>query len=379
MKVLSKILWAVDLANKHSVSIEKIRMITQQFGNEIILLHVLPSHIKGGAGQKKIEKSVRFEIRNKIANQLKLTDNCNIKIRIEFGNIANRINKVAIEENVNIVLINNGKTNKPGENGLNIIRKLQKPVALISENEPKSTNHIVCPVNNTKASAVALKSAILHARKMDARLSIISVYEPLEFSSPRLMKLGIDAEKENKYHFLNFKKAFKDFLKDFDFSNIEAQALMLEGTPDAEIIKFCEDATVLYVGSGGKSAIQRVFQGSVSEKVIQNVNCDVVSVKTDEVFKLRIPAGLENIDKHFSRGHELRKLGYMHEAIEQYKAGLMLNDLHLPSILALAEVYAQINKKHQSDYYKALSQIINNKMMQRKIEAEIRRNYRTVS
>ncbi|WP_297089697.1 universal stress protein [uncultured Draconibacterium sp.] len=379
MKVLSSVLWAVDLANNHSESINKIRLISGNFGNEIILLHVLPKHIKGGASAKKIEKSVRFELQNTIVSQLNLAEEYKVRIRIEYGNIADQINKVADEENVNIVLINKGKTEILGTNGLSTYRKIQKPIAVISNIESASQAHIVVPVNNSKASAVALKSAILHARKFDAKLSVISVFEPVLYSSPRLLRLGLDPEKENKQHHMNFKRELKEFLRQFDFSNVDAEAYILKGKADEQIIKFCDEATILYVGSGGKSEIQRAFQGSVSENVIQNVQCNVVSVKNENVFKLRISKGGENIAKHFNRGNELRKLGFKQEAIIQYKAGLKLNELHLPSIQALANAYDEMGDKEQTKHYNELSQLLKNNLTYRKIEEEVRRNFKTVS
>ncbi|WP_321371851.1 universal stress protein [uncultured Draconibacterium sp.] len=379
MKVLSNILWAIDLANNHSDSIKKIRMISDQFGNELVLLHVLPGHLKGASGEKKIVKSVQFEIKNKIVSQLKLAEDFEVKIRVEFGNVADQINRVAKEEKVNLVLLNKGKTNNLGANGLSIFRKIQKPVAVISETKVLDPTHVVCPVDNSKASAVALKSAILHARKFDAKLSVVSVFEPITSTSPRLMRMGYDVERENKYHYRTFKKELRAFLKNFDFSNVQAEAYILKGQPDSEITKFCADASVLYVGSGGKSAIQRALQGSVSENVISNVECNIVAVKNEDVFKLRIPEGLENIDKHFNRGNELRKLGFLREAIMQYKAALILNELHLPSLQALAEVYELIQENDQAGYYKELAQIIITKMNYRKIEEEVRNNFRSVS
>ena len=379
MKVLSSILWAVDLANNHTASIKKIRMLTDQFGNELVILHVLPGHLKGAAGATKVRKAVQFEIENKIVSSLKLADDFSVKIRVEFGNVTDNINKVANEENVNLVLLNKGKTNNLGKNGLNTFRKIQKPVALISETKVLDKAHVVCPVDNTKASGIALKSAILHARKFDAKLSVISVFEPVTNTSPRLMRMGFDIDKENKYHYKTFKTELRDFLKNFEFTNVDAEAYILKGQPDAEIINFCEDASVLYVGSGGKTAMQRALRGSVSEKVIRTVECNIIAVKTEEVFKLRIPEGLENIEKHFDRGNELRKLGFLQEAILQYKAGLELNELHLPSLQALRDVYDVIGEKEQADYYRELAQIIINKMNYRKIEEEVRKNLRRVS
>jgi len=375
MKVLSKVLWAIDFNSDHEISIEKINRVRNQFGNDLIILHVLPPHIKGAASQKKITKSVEYEIRNKISARLKPENEQTITVRVEVGDIADQINKVAKEEKVNLVILNKGKTAELGANGFNILRKLRKPVAVLPQSPSGNNQHLVCPVDNSKASAMALKSAILHARKIDARLSVITVYRPFNLISPRLMRAGLTEENERKRDYKIFKKEFKTFLRDFDFSNVNAEALILEGDPETEIVKFAQQATVLYVGSSGKRALQRSFLGSVSEKVIREVGCSVVNVKTEDVFRLRIPSGSENLETHYNSGNELAKLGFMKEAIVQYKHALKIKNFHLPTIEALVKVYIQLGKKEEARFYENLKESILTTIMNRTIEHEIRKSY----
>ena len=379
MKVLSKVLWAVDFNSDHEMSIEKINRVRSQFGNDLVILHVLPSHIKGAASQKKITKSVEYEIRNKITARLNPENDQTITIRVEVGDVADKINKVAKEEKVNLVILNKGKKDTLGANGFKILRKLQKPVAVLPQIPTGNKKHIVCPVDNSKASALALTSAILHARKIDAKLSVISIYRPFNLTSPRLMRAGLTEENERKRDYKIFKKELKTFLRDFDFSNIDAEALILKGNPETEIVKFARQATVLYLGSSGKRALQRSFLGSVSEKVISEVGCIVVNVKTENLFKLRLLIGSENVETHYNRGNELAKLGFMKEAIVQYKHALKIKNFHLPTIEALVKVHIQLGKKEEARFYENLKESILTTIMNRTIEHEIRKTYSAVT
>ena len=378
MKVLSKVLWAIDLNSDHNVSLEKIQNLIEQFGTEVILLHVLPSHIKGGQSQKKISKSIEFELQSRFVDKLRLSEEHSVRIRVETGDVANEINKVAKAENVNLVLLNKGKTATLGPNGFNVLRRIQTPVAVLSDNLPGEEKHIVCPVDNSDASAVALKSALLHARKINAKLTVLSIYKPFTLTSPRLKRAGLSEEKEKENHWNIFKNELEEFLKDFDFSGVKAEALLLEGNADEEIIKFSENASILYVGSGGKGPLQRAIMGSVSEKVIREASCNVVVVKNQDVFKLRIPAGLESVELHFKRGNELRQMGFLKESISQFKSVLKIDEIHFASIEALAEVYDELEDEKQALYYKEMAEVIRTKMNNRKIEEEIRRNFRTI-
>ncbi|MDX8339061.1 universal stress protein [Draconibacterium sp. IB214405] len=379
MKVLSKVLWAIDFNSDHEISIEKLNRVRNQFGNDLVILHVLPSHIKGAASQKKITKSVEYEIRNKISARLNPENDQTISVRVEVGDIANQINKVAKEEKVNLIVLNKGRTTKLGANGFKILRKLQKPVAVLPQSPSGNKKHIVCAVDNSRASTLALKSAILHTRKIDAKLSIITVYRPFNLASPRLLRAGISEENERKRDYKIFKKEFRAFLKGFDFSHVDGEAFILEGNPETEVVKFSQEATILYVGSTGKSALQRAILGSVSEKVIREVGCIVVNVKTEDLFKLRFLIGSENVETHYNRGNELVKLGFLKEAIVQYKHALTIKNFHLPSIEALVKVYFQLGKKEEARFYENLKETIATNIMNRKIEHEIRKIYITAT
>lgn len=376
MKVLSKTLWAIDLERNHSVSVDKIKEVSKQFGNDIIILNVLPKNLKPETVKNKVIKSVNRdldEIRNKFPEEVRHK----IKLRLEFGDIADEIIRVSYEEDVNVILLNRTKEETMGGYSLKLLRKSQKPLVVLSETKVDRQTHIICPVDFTKESATALKSAVIHAKKIDAKLSIITVYEPINISSPRMMRLGFDQKKENRFHYNNLQTEFNEFLRKYDFTGLDVHTRILTGKPDAEIIKYCKNGGVLYVGKSHKSVLTRAFRGSVSEDVIRAVNCNVIAVKTESVFKLTIPTGLVKVEKYYHRGQELLKLGFIKEAIEQLKTGLKVNDMHLPTLTELARVFEKTGDQVQSSYYGGLAESIRNKIKNRKIEAEIRRQLRT--
>ena len=68
--------------------------------------------------------------------------------------------------------------------------------------------------------------------------------------------------------------------------------------------------------------------------------------------------------------------GYYKEALVQYKLCLQVNEMHLPSIKSLANLYEKLNEHSQAEYYHKLVTIILEKLMDRKIEEEVRKHYR---
>jgi len=379
MKVLSKVLWAIDFDQDHTTSIEKIRNVAKQFGSEIILLHILPGELNKSSFREVVNKSIEAEL-EAVREKLLLTGEYSIRTRIEFGNVVDRILDVSEEEDVNIIFINRGKEEAGkkvalGLNAQKIFRNAHKPVALVSEAPPAEKGHIVCPVDTSEPSARALNSAILHAKKTNSRLTVISVFEPIRISSSRLINAGVDEKSENKVHFNEFTKSFKEFIEGFDFTGLDFQTELIWGTPHLEIIRYSQEATILYMGSTGKTGLRRAILGSVTERVTGEVECNVVVLKSVEVFKLRISTDLEDIEKHFLRAYKLAELGFLEEAISQYKVCLQVNDLHLPSLYALSRVYENLGDRQQAEYYQEMAEIVRQRMTDWKIEEEIRGHY----
>jgi len=282
---------------------------------------------------------------------------------------------------VNVILVNTGKfePHKALSLGLNaqkILRNARKPVGIITNEALVDNTDIVCSVDNSEASTIALKTAILTAKKLDFKLSVISVFEPIVITSPRILNTGVDEGAENKTRFEKFEKEFEEFLNGIDFLGLDYEKRLLRGIPHQEIIKFAQGANLLYMGSTGKTGLRRAVIGSVTEKVTQEVPCSMIVSKYEEVYKLRIITEIDDIEQHYERGNELASLGFNTEALEQYKMCLQINDMHLPSIKALADLYENLNNESQHAYYQELSKTILTNMMNRRIEEDVRKHYR---
>ena len=380
MKILEKILWAIDFNLDPENSIDKILRIARQFGNEIILLHVLPDDLKNSSFHKFVLKAVTGELET-LKGKLSESGEYDVTYQIAHGNVVDNIIDVSEEEDVNIILVNSKKQNakKPEKLGLNaqkIIRNSRIPVGIISDDPPRDTKHIVCPVDCSEPSGVALNAAILSAKKSESKLSVISVYEPIEITSPRFIKAGADEKAENDRRFESFTRDFEDFISGFDFLGVDSETTLLRGLPQEEIVMFSQNASLLFMGSTGKSGLRRAIMGSVTEKVTREVPSNIIVTKFQEVFRLRIPTEIEDIDKHYKRGNELAELGYYKEALTQYKHCLQVNEMHLPSIKSLADLYERLKDDKQAEYYRELVKIIMEKLMDRKIEEEVRKHYR---
>ena len=78
------------------------------------------------------------------------------------------------------------------------------------------------------------------------------------------------------------KKVLLEALKVFEDKNIKARAIFKIGHPAKTIINVAEEEgfDLVVIGSRGLSGLQKIFLGSVSGAVVQQIkNCDVLTVK----------------------------------------------------------------------------------------------------
>ena len=378
MRLLEKILWAVDIDQDLAEFAKKIAIFGDQFGSDIIILHVLPDDLEKSSFGGIVLRSVEKEL-DELRNQILAIKKIDVVTKTEFGNIVDTIIDVSVKENVNTIVLN-GKKNKDevkglaGMNATKVIRYSKKPVALLSSKPIVNEHVIVCPVDCSEASSVALADAIIHAKKAASELHIISVFSPIEVSSTRLSSLSSEADMENSKNLVIYRKNFEEFVAGFNLNGLKVTKEVLVGEPHMEIVKYSKDANMLYIGSSGKSGLRRVLLGSVAEKVANNVTCSVVYTKAEENFKLKLPTEVKDIESYYALGNQLVKLGYYEEAIEQYTNCMEINDMHIPSVIALLKLYEKLGNKSMSDYYKDIYKVIKEQLLNWKIEEEIRRN-----
>ncbi len=255
-----------------------------------------------------------------------------------------------------------------------LIRKSQKPVWVVKEGGKALPEKILCSVDYSDASIRALNNAIKIARTFRTKLFVINVFEPMENSYS--LRYEFDYQQENKKNESENAKRFNEFLNKFNFTDIDYQTHIFSGKPDKEIVRFADQNQVdlLFMGATGKTFLQRILLGSVTEKVIRKLPCPMVITKSENILNLKIDADISEIEKHLANAQKLEETGYYKEAIEQLKICLQINDLHLPALSALAKLYEKIGENELAEIYNKKIDEILKRLWNKKIELEIRKS-----
>lgn len=379
MKLLEKILVPVDVSTDNTEQINTAVKLASAYNSEIILLYVVPDDDLQNKLKEFVLKAAKESL-DEIREILVAGKVIAGEPKVAFGKIVSTIIDTANSETVNLILI--GSKSKPrksiyklGVTAEQIIRMSDVPVFLVKSEPKKLFANILCPVDFSEPSARALHNAIKLARKFDSTLMVYTVYEPLTHIP---LWLNIDLEEENASRLKRVENELESFIRDFDLEGIKHKIEIKTGKIEEQILEAINELHIdlLIMGTNGRTGISWFFMGSITEKVIREMPCSVITIKKLDVIRLKLDYAIKEIAVHYKIGEELISNAFYEKAIEQFKICLQVNDMHIPSINKLAELYEKLGDTEKSLYYKDMATEILQKTWDKKIEEEIRRHYR---
>jgi universal stress protein E len=376
MKLLEKILVANDFSKASDNVISSAIELAKIFRSTIIPIHVLPDDI--------VNDKVRSLLNETALKKLKETNDLIKKEDVEVGKPLlmvgaphEAIVRAAVDVNANLILLGSGETKKGdtfhlGTTAERIIQKSEKPVFVIKEGILLNVHHILCPVDFSTASKRALKNAITMARKFKSELTILAVSElqgSTWFASEK------DKKKENELRYKLHKEEFDAFLNDFQLTDLNWTKETPKGKPSEEILSTISRKMIdlLIMGTTGRTGLNRMLMGSVTEKVVREVPCSFLTLKSADAISLELETHVKDIEQLYANAIKLMEDGFYEEAKDHLKACLNINDMHVPTYKALAKVYEKLNHPEKAKMYKENAKYIMDKIWYQKIEEEVRK------
>lgn len=376
MKLLEKILLAQDFGKSSENVVETAIELAKIFHAKIIPIHVLPDDIVNEKVKLLLNEAATTKL-EETAERIKSEGVDVGQPMLEFGSPHDSIVQAAVGANVNLVLIGSGENLKGekfqlGTTSERIIQKSEKPVYVVKEGIPLNVQRILCPVDFSETSKRALKNAITMARRFKAELIVLSVCElqgSTWFTSEK------DREEENENRCAQHKVKFDKFLEDFNFSGLDWSKEIRKGNPAEEILSTISEKMVdlLVMGTLGRTGLGRLIIGSVTEKVVREVPCSFLTLKSEDVIALQLETNIREIEKHFNTAMQLMEDGFYEEAIGQLKVCLSINNMHVPAYFGLAKVYEKMNDPGKAKFYRESGREIMDKIWYAKIEDEVRK------
>ena len=213
---------------------------------------------------------------------------------------------------------------------------------------------ILCPVDLSEFSRHALDHARAIAQWYDANITVLHVISPVELIAPVVGVAGavyLPSRALDAREIANEVRQFSG-LKDLSQES-HLKVVVAEGTPAKEIVRHAEalPADLLVMGTHGRSGFERLFLGSVTDKVLRSTQVPVLTVPppVDRVRSVVYKTILCPIE--FS-GPSTRALEFALMLAEETDAHLIL--LHVIDAFVEEARLSEISHFSVSEYYRHL-------------------------
>ncbi len=149
----------------------------------------------------------------------------------------------------------------------------------------KEFERVITPVDGSETSKRSARKAIYLAKIMNVELiAIYVVHVPISaYVGPPYSPVIYTDDTEIKEIRKKMKREGSILLDEIEEmaskSGLKITKKLLEGCPDEEIINISKKEDLIVMGAKGISALDRIFLGSVSEKVLHNATASVLIVR----------------------------------------------------------------------------------------------------
>ena len=321
MKLLEKILVATNFGKDSDQTVKAAVSVAKTFNSEIILLHVIPKVSGFPTAVGNLKKKVTEQLQD-IRSDIEKADVRVIETSMLSGVPFDQIVRHADQRDANVIIIGAGEKSdddpfRLGITAEKVLRKSSKPVWVVKTDAAEQINNILCPVDCSEPSARALTNAIRLARSFQAKLTVFHAIQALTAILP-LSQVG-DMDEAN--YVRDRHSQFELFLKNFDFHNVDWNREIRQGQPHQKILAIANEtrADLLVMGSVGRSGLSRILMGSVASKVVRQMPCSVITVKSEHAIRLRLSEEISDLHDHLKQGQELLEQGFAREALEQFE------------------------------------------------------------
>jgi len=142
----------------------------------------------------------------------------------------------------------------------------------------KIIRNILVPTDFSEQAEAAVSVAADLAQAHHAGITLLHVHEPTSFELPDGYVQNMPSELDRVYEELNQRLAESErVLRSHGVQRVETR--ILNGVIVEEVVKYASDFDYLVIGTHGRTPLQRLFLGSVAQKVLEGASCMVIVVR----------------------------------------------------------------------------------------------------
>ncbi len=280
--IIKKVLWATDFSKESRACLPYIKNLSEKMETTNYALYILPKFSDWVYETAFLKDDELFEtIANTKANSLKKMKNYSKRSGVPFD--SQIIEGIASEELLNFAETNEVDMIFAGRRGVSeieqilvgsttsrLIRNSSVPVFVVPKAKREvNIQRILCPIDLSESSLMELKCTIPLARQLGAEIYVVHVSEFFNYKVPVLKRDKLISKINEKIQGLAEERDYK------------IEKIIYEmGEPAQKIIEVAKKNKVdlITMATHQRSGIEKLFLGSISEKVLMYCNIPVLII-----------------------------------------------------------------------------------------------------
>lgn len=369
MKLIEMICFPTDFGKSSEKALNGVMDIAIRFGSKVELVHVLPESMNLEVVQTKVQEKLNsysaMLSAKGIENSTHLLHGEHVDMLVSF----------AERQKANLIVLGAGHVGKEkfklGSNSEKIIRSSSIPVWVIEKDHKVLPKKVLCPVDFSNESLLALDNAIHVCRRFNAALHVVHIVQKIE---REYAEWGFNLEEEQANMVKEYEEELASTIKSVDFSGVAVSTEVCLGQPTEVILELISTKNIdlLMMGSTGKGTFKRLFIGSVAERVSRQVPCSFIINKSEGMIHLKIDRGFTDIESIYAEGMELAKQGFVHEAIVEWKRCIYQNPLYFKAWSAIVKAYESVGDKENATKTNEDRERVQRLLWDKQIEADLK-------
>ncbi|MBV6418558.1 MAG: hypothetical protein CMLOHMNK_03466 [Steroidobacteraceae bacterium] len=280
---MRKLLCATDLSTRAERAVRRAALLARQYSAELLLLHVVdddqPKHF---VETRLAEARAHLEAD---AARAPGGPEAVAAIEVVAGHASETIARYAHEWNADLLVMGVHRRRVLldvfiGTTLERVLRVDRRPVLVVSADDVRPYRRVLLALDTSQASACAVRAAGEFAL-LDGELAIVHAWEPTY--SGQLETAGAVPDTAAAYAENWSREAqarLQGFLREVGLATLPIEQQIERGPPFDAIRNAVEKRApqLLVIGTRGLSGLARVFLGSVAERVLRDVDCDILVV-----------------------------------------------------------------------------------------------------
>lgn len=281
---MKKILCATDFSLRSELAVDRAAALARQFGADLVLLHAVDNDQPPPMIEHRCDEA-RATLAARVANILERRE-IRASVEVHVGTAFATILEAARASKVDLIVMGAHRRRLlqdviVGTTIERVVRTGGHPVLMVNAATLVDYESALVALDASDASARALRVAKSLGLLDGTRVSVVHAFEPMY--KGMMSWAGLRQESIAAYSAMWARDAgteLRQFLESIGLASAVQNIVLEEGPPFLSIKNVVERSRphLLVIGTRGHTGLKRLLLGSVAERVLSDVECDILAV-----------------------------------------------------------------------------------------------------